>query len=97
MDSDTPLPADPVSGTTPPASDVPTEPLPVVPRSVPRRDLLSVKFACGVCGQHIEAPRDLFGEVMPCPACGALHQIPDVKNAPRSFPVLRPAYLRPRK
>lgn len=64
-------------------------PAPSVPRAVPRRDLLSVKFACGVCGQHIEAPRDLFGEVMPCPSCGALHQIPDIKNSPRSFPVKR--------
>jgi hypothetical protein len=86
MDSD---PATPVT-----ESDA--APAPSVPRAVPRRDILSVKFACGACGQHIEAPRDLFGEVMPCPACGALHQIPDVKNAPRSFPVKRIVPIRPR-
>ena len=62
---------------------------PAVPRHVPRRDILSIKFVCGACGQHIEAARDCFGEVMPCPACGVPHQIPDVKNAPRSFPVRR--------
>ena len=68
-------------------------PDPAVPRHVPRRDILSIKFVCGGCGQHIEAPRDCFGEVMPCPVCGTLHQIPDVKNAPRSFPVRR--FFRP--
>lgn len=62
---------------------------PAIPHHVPRRDILSVKFVCGECGQHIEAPRDCFGEVMPCPVCGTLHQIPDVKNTPRSFPVRR--------
>lgn len=62
---------------------------PAVPRHVPRHDILSIKFVCGACGQHIEAARDCFGEVMPCPVCGAVHQIPDVKNAPRSFPVRR--------
>jgi hypothetical protein len=79
-----------------PVTETDAAPSPSVPRAVPRRDILSVKFACGACGQHIEAPRDLFGEVMPCPACGALHQIPDVKNAPRSFPVKRIVPIRPR-
>ena len=83
------------SDITPPASpDLPEfanapAPDPAVPRAVPRRDLLSVKFACGDCGQHIEAPRDCFGEVMPCPSCGTLWQIPDIKNSPRSYPVKR--------
>jgi hypothetical protein len=90
-DQDLPILPESDSSPSSPASD------PAVPRAVPRRDLLSIKFACGVCGQHIEAPRDLFGEVMPCPSCGALHQIPDVKNSPRSFPILRPARIRPRQ
>ena len=101
MDSDTPLPAgspfEPISfGTTSPepappepASHEPAVPAPTTPRSVPRRDILSIKFACDGCGQHIEAPRDLFGEIMPCPTCGIPYQIPDVKNAPHSFPVKR--------
>ena len=88
MDSDITLPADSTLETIPPVKPA-TGPDPAVPRAVPRRDLLSIKFACGTCGQHIEAPRDLFGEIMPCPVCGTLHQIPDVKNAPRSFPVRR--------
>ena len=68
----------------PDAAPVPTRPQPVV-----RSHILAVKFACAACGQHIEAPRDCLGEIMPCPVCGALWQIPDVKNAPRSFPVKR--------
>lgn len=82
---------------TPEPSGTVPAPDPAVPRAVPRRDLLSIKFACGVCGQHIEASRDLFGEIMPCPSCGARHQIPDVKNSPRSFPVKRLFPIRPRK
>lgn len=82
MDSDSSTPL-------PPPGPPPAPPSEAAPRRVPRRDILSVKFACGVCTQHIEAPRDCFGEVMPCPVCGTLHQIPDVKDAPRSFPVRR--------
>ena len=79
----------PTIGDTGSAPEPAPEPSPAAPRHVPRRDILSIKFVCGKCGQHIEAPRDCFGEVMPCPVCATLHQIPDVKNAPRSFPVRR--------
>jgi hypothetical protein len=77
-------------------ADTPGTPAP--PQAVNRSHLLSVKFACAACGQHIEAPRDCFGEVMPCPSCHTLWQIPDIKNAPRSFPVKRlPRFTRPPK
>ena len=90
-DQDLPILPEPDASSSIPAANS------AVPRAVPRRDLLSIKFACGTCGQHIEAPRDLFGEVMPCPVGGALHQIPDIKNSPRSFPILRPTRIRPRQ
>ena len=79
----------PTIGDTGSSPEPAPEAAPAVPRHVPRRDIRSIKFVCGACGQHIEAARDCFGEVMPCPACGVPHQIPDVKNAPRSFPVRR--------
>lgn len=96
MDSDITPSADSTLGTISPEAAAPA-PNPTVPRAVPRRDLLSIKFVCGTCGQHIEAPRDLFGEVMPCPSCGTLHQIPDIKNSPRNFPVKRLFPIRPRQ
>lgn len=30
-----------------------------------------VSFVCSVCKQELEAPRDLVGQTVECPACGA--------------------------
>lgn len=48
-----------------------------------------MKFACPDCGQHIDAPRDLFGEMVECPIYGKFLQVPDLKNAPGDMPLRR--------
>ena len=52
------------------------------PWRINRKDVLGLKFACPDCGQHIDAGRELFGELVECPTCGKPMQVPDLKNAP---------------
>lgn len=52
------------------------------PWRINRKDVLGLKFACPDCGQHIDAGRELFGELVECPTCGKRMQVPDLKNAP---------------
>lgn len=49
---------------------------------IARKHVLSIKFACPECGQHIDAGRELFGEMVECPTCGHLMQAPDLKIGP---------------
>lgn len=60
------------------------------PWRISRKDVIGLKFACPDCGQHVDAGRELFGELVECPACGKMMQVPDLKNAPGDFPVKRP-------
>ena len=66
------------------------------PWRIARKDVLGLKFACPDCGQHIDAGRELFGELIECPTCGKMMQVPDLKGAPGDFPVKRPTRM-PRK
>lgn len=59
------------------------------PWRVLRKDVLGMKFACPDCGQHIDAGRELFGELVECPICGKIMQVPDLKNAPGDIPPKR--------
>ena len=59
------------------------------PWRISRRDVLGLKFVCPDCGQHVDAGRELLGELVECPTCGKLMQVPDLKNAPGDFPVKR--------
>ena len=56
---------------------------------VERKDVLGLKFACARCGQHLEAGREDFGGEVQCPECGQRLQVPDLKDMPRSFAILR--------
>ncbi len=60
------------------------------PWRILRKDVIGLKFCCPDCGQKIDAGRELFGELVECPACGKMMQVPDLKNAPGDFPVKRP-------
>jgi rRNA maturation protein Nop10 len=55
------------------------------PWRVLRKNVIGLKFACPDCGQHVDAGRELFGEIVECPICGKLMQVPDLKNAPGDF------------
>ena len=59
------------------------------PWRINRKDVIGLKFACPDCGQHIDAGRELFGELVECPTCGKRMQVPDLKNAPGDFPPKR--------
>lgn len=59
------------------------------PWRISRKDVLGIKFACPDCKQHVDAGRELFGEMVECPTCGKLMQVPDLKNAPGNFDVRR--------
>ena len=59
------------------------------PWRIARKDVLGLKFACPDCGQHIDAGREMFGELTECPTCGKKMQVPDLKNAPGDFEVKR--------
>ena len=52
------------------------------PWRINRKDVIGLKFACPDCGQHVDAGRELFGELVECPTCGKRMQVPDLKNAP---------------
>jgi hypothetical protein len=60
------------------------------PWRLTRKDILSLKFVCPDCAQHVDASRDLFGEWVECPTCGKMMQVPDLKNAPGDMPPKRP-------
>ena len=59
------------------------------PWRITRKHVLGLKFVCPDCGQKIDAGRELFGEMVECPICGKLMQVPDLKNAPGDFPPKR--------
>ena len=59
------------------------------PWRVSRKDVIGLKFCCPDCGQKIDAGRELFGELVECPICGKMMQVPDLKNAPGDFEVKR--------
>ena len=59
------------------------------PWRINRKDVLGLKFACPDCGQHVDAGRELLGELVECPTCGKLMQVPDLKNAPGDIPPKR--------
>ena len=59
------------------------------PWRITRKDILAIKFACPECGQHVDAGRELFGELVECPTCGKLMQAPDIKIAPGDIPPKR--------
>ncbi len=59
------------------------------PWRITRKDVLGLKFCCPDCGQKIDAGRELFGELVECPICGKMMQLPDLKNAPGDFPPKR--------
>ena len=60
------------------------------PWRIARKDVLGLKFACPDCGQHIDAGREMFGELVECPTCGKRMQVPDLKDVPGDFEVKRP-------
>ena len=35
-----------------------------------------IGFKCGVCGEDMEAPQDMAGQVVNCPKCGASRRVP---------------------
>ncbi|GEM_PF-710586 len=59
------------------------------PWRISRKDVIGLKFACPECGQKIDAGRELFGELVECPTCGKMMQVPDLKNAPGDIPPKR--------
>ena len=59
------------------------------PWRISRKDVIGLKFACPDCGQHVDAGRELLGELVECPTCGKLMQVPDLKNAPGDIPPKR--------
>ena len=59
------------------------------PWRVSRKDVLGLKFCCPDCAQKIDVGRELFGELVECPTCGKLMQVPDLKSGPGDFPPKR--------
>ena len=59
------------------------------PWRISRKDVIGLKFTCPDCGQHVDAGRELFGELVECPTCGKLMQVPDLKAAPGDMPAKR--------
>lgn len=50
-----------------------------------------IKFACAACRQKLEAPEDMAGETLPCPACNKPISIPKPDPvAPAAPPKPRP-------
>jgi len=39
------------------------------------------KFICPHCEQHVQAPRDMCGETVPCPSCGGKLVVPSAPDA----------------
>lgn len=52
---------------------------------VARKYVIGLKFMCPDCGQKIDVGRELFGELVECPICGKMMQVPDLKSAPGDF------------
>lgn len=46
--------------------------------------MADLHFECSECRQPLEAPRDMAGEIIECPACRATIEVPDprTKNCP---------------
>ena len=59
------------------------------PWGITRKAVIGLKFLCPDCGQHVDAGRELLGELVECPTCGKLMQVPDLKNAPGDIPPKR--------
>ncbi len=64
---------------------------------VTRKNVLGIKFACPECAQHMDAGRELFGEMVECPTCGHLMQAPDLKVAPADLKPKRLPRQTPRR
>jgi hypothetical protein len=41
-----------------------------------------IAFSCPSCGQSLEAPGDMAGETVPCPACNTNMIVPGAQPAP---------------
>lgn len=54
--------------------------------------MANIKFPCPHCAQPIEAPFDMLGQLMDCPACG---QTVEVQKSPTKLPPPPPAAPRP--
>ena len=54
--------------------------------------MANIQFQCPHCRQSIEAPPDMLGQLMDCPACG---QTVEVQKSPAKLPVPSPASPRP--
>ena len=39
-----------------------------------------IYFNCSKCGERLEAPRNLFNEIVQCPKCSSLEQVPDLSS-----------------
>jgi hypothetical protein len=48
------------------------------------------KFECPLCGQSLEAPEDMLGEIIDCPSCNGQIQIPVPKPPPRRRVIVHP-------
>lgn len=49
--------------------------------------MANIQFTCPSCRQSIEAPFDMLGQLMDCPACG---QTVEVQKSPAKLPSLPP-------
>lgn len=47
--------------------------------------MTDTKFNCKHCGQSLEAPEDMAGDLIDCPACSQVIEVPFRRAPPRSF------------
>ncbi len=76
------VPARDESGALPAPAPAAPAPAPGAPPAGPRADDF-ITFVCQTCDQEIEAPVDLLGKDVNCPACGAvIHVAPAAERPP---------------
>ncbi len=53
--------------------------------------MIDVNFDCPQCGQNLDAPEDMAGLFIECPACTKIIKVPTVAEAQRQAEADRPA------
>ncbi|MBL1216022.1 MAG: hypothetical protein D8M59_00840 [Planctomycetes bacterium] len=53
-----------------------------------------LRFRCRQCGEQLDAPEEMAGDIMECPKCGAARRapVPEQEPEPKRKPVSKPAY-----
>jgi DNA-directed RNA polymerase subunit RPC12/RpoP len=63
--------------------------------SPPEDVMADINFNCPQCGQNLDAPEDMLGLFVECPACSKIIKIPRPGENSTPTPELRPAPPRP--